>query len=118
MADAAPAGGGGWGALEIILAVLLGIGLIATLTGTPLPGSANTASSTKKATAAATSNSYTISGCTLVISNPLKNAQIDNTVIINGSITACLDQDALPTALNAQVTDSTGALLSLYTPLD
>ncbi len=118
MADA-PAGGSGWGALEIILAIVLGIGLIATLTGTPItPLIGGPTASTKTKTAAPTTTEYDLGGCTLVFTRPTPSESIDTSVTVEGGVTTCLNDGALPTFLNAQVVDSKGSILSDLTQLD
>ncbi len=113
MADA-PAGGGGWGALEIILAIVLAIGLITTITNTPLGSVIGPAKgSATKTTKVVTANP----GCGLIVSLPTKKEQISNAVTVNGYVAQCLNVSAVPDALNAYVVDSTGSVLSAYTTI-
>jgi hypothetical protein len=115
MADApAAGGGGGWGALEVILALVLAVGLITTLTGgkiTPLFGPATTSN-----TATSTSGTKT-SGCTIIVDSPKTKAKIDTSVSVSGSFPSCIASSVVPDTINAQVVDSTGASLSVYTSI-
>ncbi|MES2224485.1 MAG: hypothetical protein V4478_00695 [Patescibacteria group bacterium] len=118
MADAPASGGGsGWGALEVILALVLAIGLISTLTGnpiTPIFGPSKTGSSAKSA-AATKGTAY---GCTVVVSEPSPKEKIGSEVKVSGTISACADGgSSFPKTIYAQVVDSKGTVLSVLTPL-
>jgi hypothetical protein len=117
MADAPASGGGsGWGALEVILALVLAIGVISTLTGNPITPIFGTTPEAKKTTTVTPSSSV-LDGCTAVVTAPANNGQIDTVVSISGSFTSCSNGFSVPSSLNAQVVDSTGGSLSAYTPV-
>lgn len=106
MADA-PSGGGGLSAGEIILLAVLGLGVIATLTGHPLTdtSSTGTVSTTTPAT-----------HCGITLTRPKSKENITNVVTVVGSITPC-GHDPLTDQVTVQVVDSTGAPMSAYTPV-
>jgi hypothetical protein len=110
MADApAPSSGGGWGALEVILALVLAIGLISTITGNPVPSLTGKSKipATKTVTVAQPS-------CGIVVSSPKAQEKIGTEVLLSGSIVQCLTS-TVPDTLNAHVVDATGASLSAVT---
>ncbi len=107
MADA-PSGGGGISGGEILVLVVLAIGAITVFSGHPLqpvqPTPTTTTSSTKQQ-------------CTITLSRPVSKETISRIATVAGSITPCTSTAPLSTTVNVQVVDSTGALMSAYTPV-
>ncbi len=112
MADApAPSSGSGWGALEVILALVLAIGLISTLTGNPIPSLAGPSAKTpitKTAVAKPT--------CGIIVSSPAHQEKIGTEVLLSGVVAQCLTS-TVPDTLTAHVVDSTGTSLSAVTTI-
>ncbi|MDB5255202.1 MAG: hypothetical protein JWL92_578, partial [Candidatus Nomurabacteria bacterium] len=115
MADAPSAGGGGgWSAVEVIVALVLGIGLITTLTGGTIKPIFDTPDTAKKSS---TIKTPTATGCNIVVSRPKTKENINNAVTVSGSFPECITPSSIPETINAQVVDSKGNPLSLYTAL-
>lgn len=114
MADAPAAGGGnGWGALEIILAIVLAIGLITTLTGNPINPVTGSSSTKKTATTKSSSSS-----CGLVITNPTSKQKVGTIITVNGTINKCLALNVVvPSAVVVHVVDSNGSIISAYSTI-
>jgi hypothetical protein len=113
MADApAPSGGSGWGALEVIVVLVLVIGLISTISGKPILSLRNksTIAATKTVTAPQPS-------CGIVLTSPKPQEKIGTEVVLNGSIIQCLT-NTIPDTLTAHVVDATGTSLSDSTTID
>ncbi len=117
MADAPSGGGGGWGALEIILALVLAIGLITTLTGGSIQPLFGTDTTAKKATITGNNATTTSVGCGIVVSSPKVKQKIATEVAVAGSFPECITSANIPSTINAQVIDSTGNPLSVYTSI-
>jgi hypothetical protein len=126
MADAPSGGGSGWGALEVILAIILAIGLLATITGNPVPdifGPSSSSSTTTTATKASSHSSkptttVTGSACGVAISNPVQGQLVGSDVIFNGSIDQCLTfNTTVPDTVVVYVTDAYGDAISTYQTL-
>jgi hypothetical protein len=115
MADAPSGGDSGWGALEVILAVVLGIGVISTLTGNTIGGSSKTPSTASSAKS--TASHSTAYGCTVVVTNPIAKQSIDSQFTVSGTVDSCDSSRNFPTTLYAQVVDSKGTVLSQLTPI-
>jgi len=117
MADAPAGGGSSWGPFEIILAVVLGIGLISTLSGHPLNSDSTNTASTKVKTSNNTSVSVNnVNGCSITLTRPAVHESIATAVTIIGTVGSCNDGTTVQTVY-AQVVDSKGTLLSNYTPI-
>lgn len=110
MADAP---GGGWSAAEVIIALILGIGLITTLTGGTIKPIFDTPDTAKKVS----SGGVTAKGCTVTVTSPKAKEKINNAVSVTGSFPECISSSAIPDTINAQVVDSKGTPLSVYTAL-
>ncbi|MEO5646206.1 MAG: hypothetical protein ABIO57_03880 [Candidatus Paceibacterota bacterium] len=118
MADAPSGGSGsGWGALEVILALILGIGLITTLTGGTIQPLFGTATTGKKTVATGTAKTTAPTGCGIVVSRPKTKEKVTTEVAVAGSFPECITAANIPTTINAQVVDSTGTPLSVYTSI-
>ena len=107
MADA-PSGGGGISGGEIIVLVVLALGALAVLSGNPIKVQNNTTPSTP---------APVVQQCVITLTRPSTKELISTVVTVVGSITPCSNTPALATVVYAQVVDSSGALMSTYTPI-
>ncbi|GEM_PF-2071806 len=105
-------GGGGWAAAEVILAIILAIGLISTLTGNPIQPIFNQKGNSTTISKTIVVKSYTLSGCTVALTSPVAKQTIVSSVDVGGSFVSCVDRSTLPTLVYVQVVDSTGTVLS------
>lgn len=115
MADAKPAAapsGGGWGALEIGVVIILAIGLISSITGTK-------STPTDQSGAEITETSNTLqdanASCGLTVQSPKPSSKIGASIEITGSTSGCNWSPVDDVALYAIVVDAKGKPVSPYT---
>jgi hypothetical protein len=102
-------GGSDWGALEIILGVLLLIGLLERVS---LFGSKGTGTTTQPSTEQSSRAS-----CGLEVTAPTKDQKVAKAVVVSGTAGTCRWEVKNNIALFAQIVDAKGAPLSDYTPI-
>ena len=109
MADAPSSGGGsGWGAFEVVLALILAIGLLSNLNGNKNKTVLNV--TPPKTTISPIDTSA--NRCGLSITSPLSLEKVSNSVRISGSVNGCNWNPSGNTALFAQVITGGGVPVS------
>jgi hypothetical protein len=113
MADAPSGGGNGWGAFEVILALILGTGLVSTIFNkgkiTPVIQTTPQDSVTVSDTSA--------NSCGLSLTAPLSMQKVSTEVRVSGSTQGCNWNPDGTTLLFAQVVNSKGAPVSNFTTI-
>jgi hypothetical protein len=115
MADA-PTGGSGWTAVEIIVVIILVIALLSQLTGKKITPVISPNSSTQTTTPAADTDAA-IPACGITIERPKPLESVKGFVTLIGNTTGCGWEVKNAVALYAQVVDSRGKPVSVYTPI-